>query len=108
MAETVSRNAARSNAFLLPNRSVMVPEIIQPSMVPSRADETSHPSNAGVSWKCACKNELQPEIIAVSYPNRKPPMVETKLMAIKYRDDLFPRINTDNNVLAGKILFPNL
>jgi hypothetical protein len=33
--------------------------------------------------KCVCKNVLHPEIIAVSYPKRNPPIVDTKLMDSK-------------------------
>jgi len=65
-AEIDNKRAARIRARFLPKRSVIVPAIMQPRMVPSSADETTHPNRAGLSWKCICRKELQPEIIAVS------------------------------------------
>ena len=52
IAEIVKERAARSSVFFLPILSVIVPEIIQPRIVPSRADETTQPSIAGVNSKC--------------------------------------------------------
>ena len=49
MADTVKEDAAIINAFFLPIRSVIVPEMTQPAMVPSKADETTQPSMAGVN-----------------------------------------------------------
>lgn len=80
IADIVSSKAAKIRVRFRPIRSVTIPDTTQPAMVPKSADETTHPSMAGLSWNCICKNELHPEITAVSYPKRKPPMVEIKLI----------------------------
>ena len=48
-AEMVNESAARIKAFFRPNLSVIVPEMIQPRIVPNKADETTQPSMAGVN-----------------------------------------------------------
>ena len=48
-AEILNRKAANISAFFLPYLSVTKPEITQPNIVPSRAEETTHPNMAGVT-----------------------------------------------------------
>lgn len=65
-ADIVRQEAANSNAFLRPYLSVTLPEMIQPKMVPSSADETTHPNIVADKLKCVSRKELQPDMIAVS------------------------------------------
>jgi hypothetical protein len=83
MADMDSKRAARISARFLPKRSVIIPEMIHPRMVPRRAEDTTHPSIPALRLKCDCRKLLQPEIMAVSYPKRKPPREAVKLNDIK-------------------------
>jgi hypothetical protein len=66
MAEIVRKQAASSRVFFRPMRSEKTPAIRQPTMVPSSADDAAQPRPAALSRNWACKNVLQPEIMAVS------------------------------------------
>ena len=65
-AEMVRQEAANIKAFLRPYLSVTLPEIMQPKIVPSKADETTQPNILAVRLNWVSKKELQPDIIAVS------------------------------------------
>ena len=77
MAQKLNRVAAMSIVFFLPMPSLMEPATITPNIEPMSAQPTYQPCCivSRANWLVTLL--IVPEITAVSYPNRIPPMAAT-------------------------------
>ena len=73
MAERAKKIPAMSRIFFLPYLSLRIPVTETPKIVPTSAELTYHPSQTASRLNCDFTNPMVPEIMAVSYPNKKPP-----------------------------------
>jgi hypothetical protein len=92
IAETRNSRAANTSPFLRPRVLLTQPPKIPPKIQPIRALDTTSPSlefeaisdSPKGSTKNFSRDPTVPEITAVSYPNRSPPRVATRVMEIRY------------------------
>ena len=75
--EAVKRMAATSIVSLRPKRSLRMPATATPRIEPTRAQPTNQPTCMALSENWASTLEMVPEMTAVSYPKRMPPMAAT-------------------------------
>src|SRR5690606_1264920 len=88
-ADNKKNSAAQTNNFFLPKRSPKLPDAATPAMHPTNADDTSHPSWAGVKLKFSCMSGKTPEITAISNPKEKPPIAAIKQIRAMKKFDFF-------------------
>ena len=77
MAETVKSTAERSIVSLRPKRSLSIPATATPPIDPTSAQPTNQPCCIESSENCVATPVIVPEMTAVSYPKRIPPMAAT-------------------------------
>ena len=77
MPEAVNSTAARSMVSLRPKRSLRMPAMATPPIDPISAQPTYQPTCMALSANCVSTLVIVPEMTAVSYPNKMPPMAAT-------------------------------
>ena len=76
-ADMQNRTAAASIVLFLPALSDMMPATDTPAIEPIRAHPTYHPCSSVSSPNRVVTLDIVPEMTAVSYPKRIPPMAAT-------------------------------
>ena len=76
-AETVNSTADSNIVSLRPKRSLSTPATATPPIEPTSAHPTNHPCCMASSENCEATPDIVPEMTAVSYPNKIPPMAAT-------------------------------
>ena len=77
MPDTVKNTAEISIVILRPKRSLRMPATATPPIEPTSAQPTNHPCCMASSPNWAETPVTVPEMTAVSYPNRIPPIAAT-------------------------------
>ena len=72
-AESAKNNPDISRMFFRPNLSLNIPATETPKIVPTSAELTYQPSITALRLNWVLTSPMVPEIMAVSYPKRKPP-----------------------------------
>src|SRR5512140_3543117 len=78
------RRAESNSIFFRPKRSLSVPAPITPTIQPTSAELTTHPSMTASRENWLFRKPIVPEMTAVSNPKRKPPSVAMKEMTPRY------------------------
>src|SRR5690606_4937432 len=87
-AEMMNRTAATIRIALRPNLSARVPAKNAPTAQPNNMEATLNPVPTESDWNANHRPSTVPLITPLSKPNKKPPMVATKL--IRMMNDVLP------------------
>jgi hypothetical protein len=83
-ADRKNSKADSSRDIFLPNLSLRKPAPATPATHPTSAELTYHPSVIEFNVNCSLTKLSVPEIMAVSYPNRKPPVAAIREINMRY------------------------
>ena len=79
--ETMKHSAATISTLRRPYRSAMRPAKNAPTAHPSSIEATLKPVPKESAWNAFCSPSTVPLMTPLSKPNRKPPMVATRLIS---------------------------
>jgi hypothetical protein len=82
--ETAKKSATMIRTLFLPYLSVRMPDPKDPAIAPTSRELTPHPSSSSFHPKYGWINGTAPEMIAMSKPNIKPPIVAIRHIKYKY------------------------